>query len=126
MHEDAVLLYQGHSGDGRMLCMQARKARAACADAVRRPTGGPPHVRGTPTLPRTLLFPGAQVWRGEMAVPGVAAGYELVADYTAGHPAMAAMLGHGMVRPARPAPDMPAHPRISCAVSPAKHTPQDS
>jgi len=85
-----------------MLCVQARTVRAACADAVRRPAGA---LTLTPS-------PGAQVWRGEMAVPGVAAGYELVADYTAGHPAMAAMLGHGTVCSAGPAP-MPAHPRIT-------------
>lgn len=30
-------------------------------------------------------------------VPGVSGGYELVADYTAGHPALAAMLGRGTV-----------------------------
>ncbi len=39
-----------------------------------------------------------QVWRGEVVVPGVAAGFELIADYTAGHPALAAMLGRGPVR----------------------------
>ena len=52
-----------------------------------------------------FLLPGThghtpQVWRGEVVVPGVSGGYELVADYTAGHPALAAMLGRGTVRPA--------------------------